>query len=218
MKDNISAINELVKETKIVAIVRNLPGGHVELAKAFYDGGIRAIEVTFNQQKPDEFYKTMDAIRAIREAMGDTMVVGAGTVITVEQVDLAYEAGAQFIVTPDTNVDVIRRSKELGMSCMPGAMTPSEVLTAYRAGADFVKIFPAGCLGPGYVKAVCGPINHIPMLAVGGISEKNVADYMKAGCVGAGVGGNLVNKEWIANGEWDKITAVAKELCDNAKG
>lgn len=210
------SVNQLILDTKIVAIVRGLSGGHAQLAKALYDGGIRAIEVTFNQSKADHFFETADSIRAIKAEMGDKMAVGAGTVTSKELVDIAFCAGAQFIVSPDTNEEVIRYAKSLGLSCMPGAMTPSEILIAYRAGADFVKVFPAGALGPAYVKAIRGPLNHIPMLAVGGISEKNVADFIKVGCVGAGVGGNLVNKEWIANGQWDKITALAQELCNNA--
>ena len=210
------SVNQLVLDTKIVAIVRGLSSGHAQLAKALYDGGIRVIEVTFNQKKPELFFETADSFRAIKAAMGDQMAVGAGTVTSKELVDLACQAGAQFIVSPDTNEEVIRYAKSLGLSCMPGAMTPSEILTAYRAGADFVKVFPAGALGPSYVKAVRGPLNHIPMLAVGGVSEKNVADFIKVGCAGAGVGGNLVNKDWIANGQWERITALAQELCRNA--
>lgn len=210
-------VNQTVFDTHVVAIVRGLDHGFVELAQAFYDGGIRAIEVTFNQKKPDDFCKTTDAIRAIKAAMGDKMCVGAGTVTSIELVNLAKEAGAEFIVSPDTNIDVIQHAKMLGMSCMPGALTPTEILAAYNAGADFVKVFPAGSLGVGYIKAIRGPLNQIPLLAVGGVSEKNVAEFMKAGCCGVGVGGNLVNKDWVAAGEWEKISAVAKELCENAK-
>lgn len=210
-------VNQTVFDTHVIAIVRGLDNGFAELAQAFYDGGIRAIEVTFNQKKPDESYKTTDAIRAIKAAMGDKMCVGAGTVTSIELVDLAKEAGAEFIVSPDTNIDVIQHAKKLGMSCMPGALTPTEILTAYNAGADFVKVFPAGSLGAGYIKAIRGPLNQVPLLAVGGVSEKNVAEFMKAGCCGVGVGGNLVNKDWVAAGEWEKISAVAKELCENAK-
>ena len=100
---------------------------------------------------------------------------------------------------------------------MPGALTPSEAVTAYDAGASFVKIFPAGSLGPGYVKAVMAPLSHIPFLAVGGVGPDNVADFIKAGCIGAGVGGNLSNKEWIAAGEWGKIEDVARRLVENVK-
>ena len=141
---------------------------------------------------------------------------GAGTVTTIEMLNLAKEAGAGFIVSPDCNPEVIKATVEAGMVSMPGAMTPTEILTAYRAGADFVKVFPTAGLGSAYIKAVRGPLNHIRLLAVGGVNEKNIADFLAAGCVGAGVGGNLVNKNWIANGEWDKITALAREFVTNA--
>ena len=95
-------------------------------------------------------------------------------------------------------------------------MTPTEITAAHRWGADFVKVFPASNLGPAYIKAVRGPLNHIRLLAVGGISEKNVAEFIRAGCAGAGVGGNLVNKEWIRNGEFQKITELAREMMKNA--
>ena len=208
---------DLVLESRIVAIVRGLDDGYVPLAQAMYDGGIRAIEVTFNQKDPSQWVKTTNGIRQITEAMGEKMLVGAGTVTSVELAELAHEAGAQFIVSPDINEEVIRRTKELGMLSMPGALTPTEVLSAYKAGADFVKVFPAGPLGSSYVKAIRGPLNHIRLLAVGGVSEKNVAEFIKAGCVGAGVGGNLVNKDWIAAGEFDKIREVAAQLCANAR-
>lgn len=209
---------DLVLKTKVIAIVRGLDGGFAPLAQAMYDGGIRAIEVTFNQKDPTAWHKTTDAIRAIREAMGDKMAVGAGTVTSVELTQLAYEAGAQFIVSPDTNAEVIRKTRELGMVSMPGGLTPTDITTAHAAGADFVKVFPAGAMGPGYIKAIRGPLNHIRLLAVGGVSEKNAAEYIKAGCDGVGVGGNLVNKEWIANGEYHKIEALARELCAAARG
>ena len=208
---------DLVLESRIVAIVRGLDDGYVPLAQAMYEGGIRAIEVTFNQKDPSQWVKTTNGIRQIKEAMGEKMLVGAGTVTSVELAELAHEAGAQFIVSPDINEEVIRRTKELGMLSMPGALTPTEVLSAYKAGADFVKVFPAGPLGSSYVKAIRGPLNHIRLLAVGGVSEKNVAEFIKAGCVGAGVGGNLVNKDWIAAGEFDKIREVAAQLCANAR-
>ena len=115
------------------------------------------------------------------------------------------------------NEAVIARTRELGMVSMPGALTPTEIVKAYNAGADIVKVFPIGNLGAGYLKAVKAPLSHIPMAAVGGVNEKNAADFIKAGAAGLGVGGNLVNKEWIANGEWDKITALAQAFTDAVK-
>ena len=113
--------------------------------------------------------------------------------------------------------EVIRRTRELGMVSLPGAMTPTEVMTAHRAGADFVKLFPASNLGTAYVKAVRAPISHVKLLAVGGINEDNVADFLHAGMVGAGVGGNLANKKWIEAGEFEKITETARKLLDAVK-
>ena len=140
------------------------------------------------------------------------MLVGAGTVITLEQLKIAADAGAQYLVTPTTDVEIIRTGKKQGFGMFPGALTPTEILTAYNAGADAVKVFPVGNLGAGYIKAISAPLSHIPLMGVGGVNEKNAADFIKAGCCGVGVGGNLVNKEWIAAGEWDKITALAKEF------
>ena len=139
------------------------------------------------------------------------MLVGAGTVLTEEQLLLARDGGAKYIITPNTNPALIRKVKELGLISMPGAMTPSEAVAAWENGADIVKIFPAGTLGPDYIKAIRAPLSQIPLMAVGGVNEKNCASFLAAGCCGIGVGGGLVNKEWIMNGEWDKIIALARE-------
>ncbi len=211
------AIIQKVLDKKIVAIVRGVYGEDaVGLAKALYAGGIELLEVTFDQSKPESLNRTSDTVKMLCQELGDKMYFGAGTVTTIEMLNLAKEAGASFIVSPDFNPEVIKATVEAGMVSMPGAMTPTEILTAYRAGADFVKVFPTAGLGSSYIKAVRGPLNHIRLLAVGGVNEKNIAEFLAAGCVGAGVGGNLVNKTWIANGEWDKITALAKEFIANA--
>lgn len=202
-------------EKKIVVIVRGVFGEDcVKLAQALYEGGIELLEVTFDQSKPEAFSRTADTIRQLVNALGDKMIFGAGTVTSVGLVHMAKEAGAQFIVSPDTNEQVIRATVEAGMVSMPGAMTPTEIVSAHSYGADFIKVFPIGNLGASYLKAVKAPLNHIRMLAVGGVTEKNIGEYMAAGADGAGVGGQLVNKEWIANGEFDKITALAKEFIE----
>ncbi len=210
-------IIQRVLDKKIVVIVRGVYGEDcLKLAEALCAGGIELMEVTFDQSSVENQKKTVDTIRLINEALQGKVVMGAGTVTTLEMLEAAYRAGAKFIVSPDMNPEVIAKTAELGLVSMPGAMTPTEILTAYRAGADFVKIFPATSLGAAYVKAVRGPLNQIPLLAVGGVNEKNVGDFIKAGAVGAGVGGNLVNKDWIAAGEFDKITALAQEFIKNA--
>ena len=218
MKPTREEIIQNVYDNKIIAIVRGMEPEHcVNLARALYEGGINMVEITFNQKSTDHFEATTKAIRAISEELSEQVMVGAGTVLTKEQVDLAKEAGALYIISPSTNPEVIRYAKEQGMVTMPGAMTPSEIAAAYEAGADFVKIFPVGNLGAAYIKAVKAPMSHIPVLAVGGVNEKNVAEFIKAGAIGAGVGGNLVNAQWIQNGEFDKITALAREFVTNAK-
>jgi len=209
---------EYVLERRIVAIVRGLkPEYVVRLGHAFEEGGIGLMEVTYDQKAPETWKNTASAIEAVEKEFGDRVLVGAGTVITPEQVSMTYNAGGHYLVTPTTQPEIIRMGKALGLGLYPGAFSPSEILEAWNAGADAVKVFPVGSLGPGYIKAVRAPLGHIPLMAVGGVNEKNAADYMKAGCVGLGVGGNLVNKEWIENGEWDKITALAREFMKAVK-
>ena len=203
---------EVVKEKKIIAIVRGLPPRHMlNLGHALEEGGVCMMEVTYNQSAPETWADTAAAIEALAKEFGERLTVGAGTVIRPEQVCMTYDAGGRYLVTPATQPEIIRMGKALGLGLFPGAFTPTEILAAYEAGADGVKVFPASALGPSYIKAVRAPLSHIPMLAVGGINEKNAAEFLRAGCVGLGVGGNLVNKQWIADGEWDKITALAKE-------
>lgn len=201
------------QKEKIIAIVRGIASEKcLKVAQALYDGGIRMMEVTYDQKNPDSWKFTAEAIGAIAEQFNGKLLVGAGTVTTPELVELTHSAGGLFVISPDTNVDVIRRTRELGMVSMPGALTPSEVLIAHRAGADVVKLFPAGDLGPGYLKAIRAPISHVKMMAVGGINEKNMAAFLTAGAIGVGVGGNLANRDWIEAGQFEKITETAKAL------
>ena len=206
-------IVKAVHEGRIIAIIRGFaPETCLKLAEAYAEGGIRLVEVTFNQKAPETWKDTAAAIAAIRKRFEGAVRAGAGTVLTEEQLSMCEDAGGEYMITPNVNVALIRKCVGKGLVAMPGALTPSEAVDAWGAGASFVKIFPAGSLGPGYVKAVRAPLSHIPFLAVGGISPDNVADFMRAGCVGAGVGGNLTNKEWIAEGAWDRISAVARQL------
>lgn len=206
-------IENTVIEKKIIAIIRGFaPEVCLNLAEAFAKGGIGLVEVTFNQKAPETWKDTAAAIKAIKERFAGTLRVGAGTVMNAEQLSMCEQAGGEYMISPNVNADLIRECVRRGLAAMPGAFTPSEAVAAYDAGASFVKIFPAGALGPGYVKALAAPLSHIPFLAVGGISASNVADFLRAGCVGVGVGGNLTNREWIAAGEWGKIEAEAGRL------
>ena len=206
-------IMDQVYQGRVIAVVRGLTTEYMlRLTQALKEGGIGMVELTFNQKAPETWQDTAAAISAVRKEFGDDVAVGTGTVLTLEQFKIAADAGAQYIVSPTTDVEIIRTGKKQGLCMFPGALTPTEILTAYNAGADAVKVFPVGCLGAGYIKAISAPLSHIPLMGNGGVNEKNAAEFIKAGCCCVGAGGNLVNKEWIKAGEWDKITALAKEF------
>ena len=199
-----------IRQEKLIAIVRGMKLSVMEeLAAALLAGGISLIEVTFAQNQPDTWPDTAEAIRRLNEGFGGKILAGAGTVLTERQMHMAYDAGARYIITPNTNPEIISGTRKLELVSLPGAMTPTEIEAAWEAGADMVKVFPAGNLGPGYFKAVRAPLSHIPMLAVGGVDEKNIPDFLAAGACGFGVGGNLVNRGWIAEGAFDRITELA---------
>lgn len=209
---------QLALKERVIAIVRGVEGARcLDLARALYEGGIRLMEVTYDQRDPGSWQGTAEAIRGISEAFEGRMMAGAGTVTTPELVELSRRAGARFIISPDTNRAVIERTRELEMVSMPGAMTPTEIAEAHRMGADVVKVFPASVLGPGYLKAVLAPLGHVKLMAVGGVDAGNIAGFLRAGAVGAGVGGSLVNRKWIAEGRFDLITEEARALTAAAK-
>lgn len=201
------------KQYKVIAIVRGAePEQCLQVAQALYEGGIRMMEITYNQSVPESWPRTAEAISSVAKAFAGKMLVGAGTVTTPELVEMTAEAGGLFVISPDANPEVIKRTRALGLVSMPGAMTATEVQQAFRAGADFVKLFPIGSLGAGYLKALKAPLSHIDFLAVGGVDEKNAADFLKAGAAGVGIGGNLANKDWIASGQYNKITETARKV------
>jgi len=205
------SVAEKILKEKIIAIIRGMDYTSCpRIARSLCEGGIHLMEVTFNLSDPQSFERTAQAIRATCSALGGESLVGAGTVVSPALTELAAEAGARYIISPDCNTEVIRRTKELGLISIPGAMTPTEILRAVDAGADFVKIFPAGTLGSAFIKAVSAPISHVGLLAVGGIHQRNMGEFLKAGVAGFGIGGNLVQKEWVAKGEFNKITQAAK--------
>ena len=203
---------EAIKRHKVVVIMRKLPDEQIlPVTEALYDGGIRVIEVTFDQSDPNCLLRTGSAIQAIAESFKGRMHVGAGTVLTKQQADTAKASGASFIVSPNTDPEVIRHSVEQGLVSVPGALTPSEIVLAHNSGASFVKLFPGGDFGPGYVKAICAPINHIPILVVGGVDANNMKDFLKAGAVGIGVGSNIVDKKLIESGSYAQLRELAKK-------
>lgn len=212
---NRETVKEWIYEHKIVAIARRVkPEDMVNTAKALYEGGIRSLEITFDQASKTCIADTVASISQVKEALGDKMCVGAGTVMTVEQAEAAKEAGADFALAPDTNVDVIHKINELGMVSVPGALSPTEIATAYQAGATIVKLFPADTLGLAYVKAVRGPISHVPLMAVGGVRLDNFKDFLDSGFTSVGIGSNIVRNDLIEKGEFEKIRELAKAYTD----
>jgi 2-dehydro-3-deoxyphosphogluconate aldolase/(4S)-4-hydroxy-2-oxoglutarate aldolase len=205
-------IYDSIVNHKIVAIIRGVkPDKMLSTINALYAGGIKLIEVTFDQNNPHE---TRTSLELIAENYSDKIILGAGTVITVEQVEIAAECGAHYVISPNIDVSVITKTKELGKISIPGALTPSEAVTGYNAGADFVKLFPLGVMGVDYLKALFGPLSYIPFIAVGGVNIHNIRDFFAAGAVGVGIGGNLVNVHAIHGGEYYKLTEVAQQYIE----
>lgn len=167
------------------------------------------MEITFDQTGNIPQEVSAEQIRMVRESFGDRLHVGAGTVMTETQRKLATAAGAEYIISPNVNVEIIRATKAAGLLSIPGAFTPFEIITAYEAGTDFVKFFPADCVDPHYIKAIRTPINHIPLLAVGGVTPENLGEYLHAGMAGAGIGCAMVRKENVAANDFDAVAARA---------
>ena len=212
------AVIESISENKIVVIVRGIAKEKlIPLAEAMYEGGIRLLEITYSANKAVSDEDTAANIAALAKHFEGRMFIGAGTVLSEEQVQLTKDSGGKFIISPDVNEAVIKKSVELGLVSMPGALTPTEITAADRAGADFVKLFPITNLGIDYVKAVRAPLSHIKMIAVGGIHDGNMKDYLNAGVCGFGIGSNITDKKLIEAGDYAGITALAKKYVEAIK-
>lgn len=214
----VEQVVEKIREGRVIAIIRGFePDVCLHLAEAYAKGGIRAVEVTYRQNAPETWKDTAAAISAIAARFGDVLAVGAGTVLTSEQLKMTADAGGRFMVAPNVKPSLIRECAAGGLAAIPGAMTPSEVVEAWEAGATFVKVFPAGTLGPGYIKALRAPLAHVRLLAVGGVTPDNAAAFMQAGSEGVGVSGALCDKQAIAAGDWASIEAAAKLLVERTR-
>lgn len=201
----------IIKESKLIAIARGLYGSKlIEASLALYRGGVRAFEVTFEQDK--SIGLTTDAISRLTENLPADAVIGAGTVLSRSQVDEARNAGARFIISPNTDKAVIELTKQSGMVSIPGAMTPTEIVNAHTYGADIVKLFPAGVLGLEYFKAVRAPLAHIPLAAVAGITINNIRDFYNAGAVAFGISSTLYNKKSIAESDYNALIKTAQRF------
>ncbi len=201
-----------IETNKLIAILRGIPSEKlVAVAQALYDGGIRLLEVTYNATGavPDE--ETAANIHKLAEHFAGRMHIGAGTVLTTKQVQLTKEAGGTFIISPNVKQAVIEETVAQGLVSIPGVFTPSEACDAVDYGADFVKLFPVTNMGSSYVKAIKAPLSHIKFLAVGGIDETNMQEYLDAGVCGFGIGSNITNKKMIDNNDFAGLTELAKK-------
>ena len=216
MKNEITA---KIKEEKIIAIIRHLGAKDAEaLCGALNKGGIRLAEITFDPAGTIPAEETAKTISVLRDKFAGKMLIGAGTVLDMDYARIAIGAGAEFIISPNTDPDVIRYTKECGRVSIPGAMTPTEVVSAYRAGADFVKVFPSDTLGLKFIKALRAPLPHIPLIPTGGINTGNIADFLSAGAAAVGIGSNLSRNDLVKAGRLDEITALAEEYLRAANG
>ena len=203
-------INKILKE-KIITIVRGVSSDKlIPLAQAMYEGGIRLIECTYDASGKVKDEEIAANIKMLANHFAGKMYVGAGTVLTKKQVVLTKKAGGKFIISPDTNRAIIKKTKKEGLVSIPGAFTPTEICIAKRAGADFVKIFPVGAIGSKYVRDVLAPLSDCKLLAVGGINEKNMNEYFDAGVLGIGIGSGIIDKKAIEKNDFEAITNHAK--------
>ncbi|AQS54827.1 bifunctional 4-hydroxy-2-oxoglutarate aldolase/2-dehydro-3-deoxy-phosphogluconate aldolase [Novibacillus thermophilus] len=176
-------------EQRIVAIIRGITGeGLDSLVGTLVESGIRIMEVTVDT--PGVY----DKIQKIKDEYGDEVAVGAGTVLDSETARTAISAGAEFLVSPSLNVDVIKTAKRYGKAVFPGCMTPTEIVQAFEAGADVIKVFPASVVGPRYFRELSGPLGHIPLMPTGGVNLDNALAYVEAGAAAVGLGSALVGR------------------------
>ena len=191
----------------IVAVVRaESPDQLVRVVRALAEGGVTAAEITFTVPN------ALGVIRRVRDELGDSIVLGAGTVLDPETARAALLAGAEYIVGPGLNLDVIRLCRRYDKVVMPGALTPTEVIAAWEAGADVVKIFPSDLGGPAYIKALRGPLPQIRMMPTGGVDLITAESFLKAGACCLGVGGSLVEPKAVAMGDVDRIRDLAGQF------
>src|ERR671924_2305508 len=201
-----------VLDVGIVAVVRSPDGGQlVEVCRALADGGVTVVEITMTV--PD----ALDVVRAVRRALGDRVLLGAGTILDPETARAALLAGAEYLVAPTVNLDVIRLCGRYGKLVMPGAFTPTEILAAWEAGADVVKVFPAEVGGPAYLKAIRGPLPQIRLMPTGGVNLETAADFLRAGACCLGVGGQLVEPRAVAERNFDRIRDLARQYVNIVK-
>ena len=206
-------LRKVIAENPILAIMRNVPLEiTLDYAKAIIDGGISFFEVALNSPN------ALEQISMLKKAYGDKAYIGAGTAITVERAKSAVEAGAQFLLAPSTDPDVLEYCRDNNIPILPGALTPSDVTTCLRYGFEVIKLFPAGDMPKGYIKSLKGPLDNTDYVAIGGVNKDNLADFFAQGYIGVGLGSNILPKEAVANRDWAAASKYVKELLNSIKG
>ena len=204
---NASETMARVMATRIIAVVRTPTAPKaIDVCRALLAGGVDIMEITFTV--PD----AIQVLRDVRDELGDQIVLGAGTVLDTESGRAAMLAGAEFLVSPTLNLDLIQLCRRYDKAVMPGAFTPTEVLSAWEAGADIVKVFPADIGGPAYLKALRGPLPQVRLMPTGGVNLDTAKDFLDAGACALGAGGSLVPAEAVASGDMDSISELARRF------
>lgn len=195
-----------VLDCGIVAVVRSNDSSQlVEVCKALVDGGVDVAEITFTVPN------ALEVLAAVRKALGDRLLLGAGTVLDTETARAAILAGAEYLVSPTLNLEVIKLAKRYGKMVMPGVYTPTEALTAWEAGADILKVFPAEMVGPGFFKAMKGPLPQLRLMPTGGVDLNTASSFLEAGAVCLGIGSQLIEPKAVAAGDFARITGLARQ-------
>jgi 2-dehydro-3-deoxyphosphogluconate aldolase / (4S)-4-hydroxy-2-oxoglutarate aldolase len=205
MNDGAANLNRVLS-SGIVAVIRAASGEVLgDVAEALLAGGVDCMEITFTVPKAHR------VLEAVADRLGDKVLLGAGTVLDPETARAALLAGARFIVAPTVNRRTIELCKRYTAIVMPGAFTPTEILTAWEAGADIVKVFPSEITGPAYLKAIRAPLPQVRLMPTGGVNLQTAAEFLKAGACALGIGGSLVSAESIKNRDWAGIESLAKQ-------
>jgi len=203
-----SLLNELL-ESKIIAILRGVePHYSLQTGQAIINGGVRFMEITMNTSGAESM------IAQWRQQFSEQAYVGAGTVIDVEHAKRAVAAGAQFLISPNLDLEVIEYAQQHDVPVWPGVMTPTEILAAKKAGVDAIKLFPMGTLGINYIREIRGPIADLPIIATGGVKMDNIAQYFAAGANAVGMGTTLVDLSHAQAGRFEEITTTVKSFTE----
>jgi 2-dehydro-3-deoxyphosphogluconate aldolase / (4S)-4-hydroxy-2-oxoglutarate aldolase len=204
-------LQDRLRQHRLLAILRGVPASQApRLVEVLHAAGLRLFEVALSEPGG------LDALRAVRQAFGAGLALGAGTVVGVPLAEQAQAAGADFLVTPHLVPAVAAYARAQGLGLLSGALTPTEIMAALEQGSAAVKVFPAGALGPDYFRQLRGPYPDVPLLAVGGVDQHNLAAYLQAGALGAGIGGALTRSDWTRP-DWAALAAVARQLVETAE-